>query len=468
MRTDPGVRRGPRSQFGPLWPALALVLATLAGTSPPLHAAQGFHAAHPSIEPDSLEALVASALESHPSLDAVNRRIDAATARIPQAGALPDPTLMVGVMNLPLPDLDPSMEGMTMLGIEYGQRLPPRGLRGVMEAEARAEVGISEAEREILRWELRTRLSEAYFELLLVEEALEVHHRTRASLEAFSATARTAYARGTAPQQDILRAQTEISALEEHLAELRQRRGTALAEVNSLLGRASREEVAPTIPSRLRALLAGDPGRGMLSDHLSGGELGAGFPSVAELESLALASRPERARARSRAEAAGQAVEAARIQRRPGVALTGGYAMRSGRADFFSLGVMVELPLFRGRKQDQAVVEAEHLRDAEVHDEGALAREIRNQVAATHSELVRAREQVILLEEGVIPQARASVDAAASAYRAGEGDFLRVMEAQTLLYRNEIQLVHLVAEAGRALARLEQATGVEISPETIP
>ena len=464
MCMDYGVRHGPHRRPGRSgWslPVLVLVLVHAAWPTPSL-AASG-----PSVEPDSLAALMARVLEDHPSLAAYDHRVDAAAARIPQVGALPDPTLMVGIMNLPLPDLDPSMEGMTMLGIEYAQRLPPRGLRGVRQAGARAEVEVAEADRDLLRWELRTRLSEAYYELLLVDEALEVHHRTRASLEAFASTARTAYAQGRAPQQDILRAQTEIAAIEEHLAELRQRRAGALAEVNTLVGRPSRDDVSPSMPSRLRVLLEGAPGPGMLSDHLAGGELGAGFPSLLELESLALTTRPEVARARSRAEAAGHALEAARIERRPGIALTGGYAMRSGRADLISAGVMVELPLFRGRKQDQAVVEAEHRREAETLGEHALALEIRKEVAAAHAELVRAREQVILLEEGVIPQARASVESAAAAYRAGEGDFLRVMESQTILFRNEIQLAHLMADAGRALARLERATGSEISMETV-
>lgn len=467
MCMDPGVRHGPRWKSGRSRRPLVILLLAFALVH--VHQPQPAHAApHPAIDSDSLAVLVTRVLDEHPSLLAVERRIDAAAARVPQLGALPDPTLMVGVMNLPLPDLDPSMEGMTMLGIEYGQRLPPRGLRGVRQAEARAEVAVAEAERDLLRWELRTRMSEAYFELLLVDEALEVHHRTRASLDAFAATARTAYAQGRAPQQDILRAQTEIAAIEEHMAELRQRRAGALAELNALLERPSRDDVAPTMPARLRALLEGEPGPGMLSDHLGGGELGAGFPPLLELERRALATRPEVARARSRAEAAAHAVEAARIERRPGIALTGGYAMRSGRADLFSAGVMVELPLFRGRKQDQAVIEAEHRKDAETLGERALALEIRKEVATAHADLVRAREQVILLEEGVIPQARASVESAAAAYRAGDGDFLRVMESQTLLFRNEIQLAHLVADAGRALARLEHATGSEISMETVP
>ena len=53
---------------------------------------------------DSLLArLIVEALAANPSLGADRALARAATARIPAAGALPDPMLSVGVMNLTLP-----------------------------------------------------------------------------------------------------------------------------------------------------------------------------------------------------------------------------------------------------------------------------------------------------------------------------------------------------------------------------
>jgi cobalt-zinc-cadmium efflux system outer membrane protein len=53
---------------------------------------------------DSLLArLTAEALAANPSLEATRANARAALARIPPAGALPDPMLSVGVMNLTLP-----------------------------------------------------------------------------------------------------------------------------------------------------------------------------------------------------------------------------------------------------------------------------------------------------------------------------------------------------------------------------
>ena len=414
---------------------------------------------------DPLEQLVAEALATHPEIQAARSRVEAAAARIPPAGAFPDPTLYAGFMNVPLPDLDVSAEGMTMLALEVGQRLPPRGLRQARQEAAEAELEAARAELELTRWEVRRRLGEAYFELLLVAEAEAVHHRTHSALEAFAASAEAAYTQGLAPQQDILRAQTELASIEEHLAELRQRRSTARAEVNALLGRDSRAPVHPVMPQRVARILEADPGPGLLTSHLVDAELGAGLPTLAELEEEAVQRRPEVAMARHRARAADRRLEGARRDRRPGVSLMGGYGLRSARPDMISLGISVELPLFRSRKQDQAVVEARRTLEADEAGVESVEREVRREVAQAHADLVQARERLILLAEGTIPQAQAAVESAAASYRSGESSFVSLMEIYAVLFRNEIEYAHLTAELGQKLIRLERAAGAQLTTE---
>lgn len=440
-----------RSPAG-VWLLLALVMPL------PLDATQS--------GPDTLAELLDRVLVAHPAMNAARSRADAAHARVPQAGALPDPTVGVALRNLPLSSFDASAEGMTMLALEGMQRLPPRGLRAARSAEALTRARAADVEVEVVHWDLTVRLNEAYFELLLVEEALVVHHRTVSTLEAFAASAEAAYTEGLAPQQDMLRAQTELAAIEEHLAQLRQRRGSALAELNTMLGRDLRAPIQPETPARLGRLIEADPGLGMLTTRLTDAELGPGYPTLAELERQALAHRPELRLAELEVEAARHRVEAARRNRSPGIALTGGYGMRSGRSDLVSLGVSVELPVHRGSRQDRALDEAQGLSEAEQQASDMTRRDVQREVGQAHSELIEARERLILLSDGVIPQARAALESAAAAYRTGAGDFVRLMEVQTVLFRNEIQRAHLTADLGRMLARLERAVGAEIQLES--
>ena len=414
---------------------------------------------------DPLAELVEEALRANPEIHRARSLEQAQQARIPQAGTLPDPTLSAGLMDLPVPDMDLSAEGMTMFSIQVGQRFPAPGVRGAREERARALADADAARTERVRWSVATRLQEAYFALLEVEEAVMVHHRTHAALEAYARSAESSYAQGIVPQQDILRAHAELVRIEDHLVELRERRGRALAQVNALLGRPSRTPVQLSVPPRVEALLGAEPDAGFLTSHLTDVELGEAFPTLAELQEEALRRRPEIEEARHRSKAARSAVREARSERWPGISVTGGYGLRSGRRDMLSLGVSVELPVFRGRKQDQAVLEAEHLLGADERAQEVSALDVEREVAEAHAELVRLREQILLLDEGIVPQARATVTSAAAAYGTGEGSFVGLMEAQSVLYRYEIERAHLVADMGRKLVRLEMAVGMELHPE---
>lgn len=178
--------------------------------------------------------------------------------------------------------------------------------------------------------------------------------------------------------------------------------------------------------------------------------------------------RPEVALARHRTEAARHRENVAIRDRRPGIAISGGYGVRSARSDLLSLGVSMEFPLFRSRKQDRAIEEAQEERRAQELDGEAVQRIIRRDVADAHAELVRVRERLLLLDEAVIPQARAAVESLAAAYRSGAASFTGLIQAQTVLYRHEIELAHLTAEVGRRMARLEWAVGAELTREELP
>ena len=52
-------------------------------------------------EPVTLEALIEEALGTNPSINAVEKRVETARARVPQAGAPPDPILRLAFVNLP-------------------------------------------------------------------------------------------------------------------------------------------------------------------------------------------------------------------------------------------------------------------------------------------------------------------------------------------------------------------------------
>lgn len=416
-------------------------------------------------EAEMLAALIAEARASNPEVEAARRRAAAAAARVPQAGALPDPMLTVGLMYVPLPNLDLGRDGMTMGSVQVGQRLPPPGARGAREARARQKRHAAERESEEIELGVVMRLKRAYYELLFVDRALDVLASNHGLVIDLAEVARARFAVGRAPQQDVLRAQTEVTRLEEQVAGIEARRIAAVAEINALLQRDATAPIEPVYPQDVRTLALASPGPGAFTAAALDGGLGADLPTLAQLQQAAVHTRPMLLAHVHRIEAGREGVRLADRERFPDVDVMLGYGARRDRSDMLTAMVSIPLPVFAGRKQRQAVAEAAHEVAAEELRHHQMVAEIQADVATRYAALVRTREQILLLSEGVVPQARATIESAAAAYQAGRVEFASLIEAQATLFRNEIDLARRMADFGRELAALERAAGVELLAE---
>lgn len=413
-----------------------------------------------------LAALVAEARSNNPEIQSALRLADAAAARVPQAGAPPDPTLSAGIMWVPVSSLSLTSEQMTMGSIDLFQRIPALGTLSRREAMAQQahEAAIQDAaEAEV---DVVTRLKGAYYDLLFANQAIEVLERNHAILVDFAGIARTGFAVGRAPQQDVLRAQTEISRLDEQTAGLRARRSAALAELNEILQRPSLAPIEPTYPEPVRRLaLSSPPDVAFTAASLDGG-LGNGFPSLEELQAQAVRARPMLRAHEHRIEEQYEGVRLAERERWPDLGVMLSYAPRfGGRSDLVTAMFSVDLPVFAGRKQKQAVVEAEQELAASELQHHEMVNQIRRDVAERYAELIQTRERILLLSDGVLPQAGATVESSTVAYQAGQVEFLSLLEAQAVLFRHEIDLAQQLADFGRELAGLERAVGSELEWE---
>lgn len=448
--TGTGYRSGPGD-----WKALVLAALGLA-----LIPAVGY-----AQEPAILAELVAEARAANPEIAAARRLAGAAAARVPQAGALPDPMLAVGLMYVPVPSFALGQDGMTMGSVQIGQRLPAPGTRGAREAVARQNLHAAKRESEEVELSVVTRLKDAYYELLFVDRALAVLDRNWSLVVDLAEVARARFAVGRTPQQDVLRAQTEVTRLEEQVAGIHARRVAVVAEINALLNRPATAPLDPVYPDAVRTLALARPGPGAFTAAALDGGLGDHLPSLAELQAAAVRARPMLLAHVHRIEAGREGVRLAERARFPDVDVMLGYGTRRDRQNMLTAMVSVPLGVFAGRKQRQAVIEAEEELAAEELRHHQMVAEIHADVATRFAALVRTREQILLLTEGVIPQARATIESAAAAYQAGRVEFASLIEAQATLFRNEIELARRLADFGRELAALERAAGVDLMME---
>ncbi|MFQ5890770.1 MAG: TolC family protein [Gemmatimonadota bacterium] len=387
----------------------------------------------------TLEDAVALAREANPLLQAVRLRADAAIERIPQAGALPDPQLSFGFLNRPVVDLGRTDQSMTMNSVQLTQRFPWPGKLGFAEERARYLAQAAELEAEESGVSLVAGVKSVYYGLAYVDRALGILEDTRQLLREFLDVSSTMYSVGTGLQQDVLQAQVSVAQMTEEITVMEQDRLAMAARLNALLGR---QATAPV---------------GALELPVPAGDL----PPVDSLMALAARRRPALRAARARAQAAEAGYKAARRALYPDLTVTLGYGQRPQFDDFLTLMLGVSIPVWAGsrqlplRRQMSATLSMEEAREIDLYNE-TYAR-----ITELRAEAERARNLTQLYATSVLPQARAAVESALSAYRVGRVDFMTLVQNEMTVNRYEIDRVRLAADYQRALAQVEALVGAD-------
>jgi outer membrane protein TolC len=384
-------------------------------------------------EPLSIDEALSLARTSNPALRAARLRADVAAERVPQAGALPNPMLGFGLMNRQIADFGSTAEPMLQNRIEFSQRLPWPGKLGFSEDrwELLASAGALDAEETELA--LLARVKAVYYQLAFMDRALIIMQNTRELLREFLDVSSTLYAVGEGLQQDVLQAQVAVASMTEDITVVEQDRLATAARLNALLGRAATVGI----------------------DELGLPPPGEELPSVEALMILADAQRPGLQAARERARAAEAGYRAARRAIYPDFTVGMAYSQRPQFNDWLSLMVGFSLPLWAGKshtplRREMAAMQAEE--EARAID---LYNETFARLAERRAEAERARKLVALYSTSVLPQARAAVESALSAYRVGKVDFMTLMQNELTVNRFEIESVRLAAEYQRAVGELQ-------------
>lgn len=392
----------------------------------------------------SLEELIHEALENNPEIKVMQRGFDRMRARIPQAGALPDPKLTYRYMGnaAPIPPFDIQLrDPSSFRGLELMQEVPFPGKRAL-----RQQIASSETETEWWAYE-QTRLNviadikTTYFELWFVVKSQAIVQRNKDLLEKFVKITEARYTVGKGIQPDVFKAQVEVARLIDQLTVLDQRRQTLVAQLNSLLFR------DPDSP-------LGEPAEIVHKDV---------SVSIDHLKQTALEHSPTIKAQKSKISREQHNVQLVRREFYPDFTVGFSYLNRPKIPEMYGISVGITLPIFLGRKQRPALAEAiagaatEQKRLENVVTLLFFKLKDRILVATTASRLAQLYGKVI------IPQSTLSFESALAGYEVGKVDFLTLLDNLVTLRTYELSYYEQVARCEKALAELEPLIGTEVS-----
>ncbi|MFQ5947129.1 MAG: TolC family protein, partial [Anaerolineae bacterium] len=183
--------------------------------------------------PLQLPDVIKVALRDNPELLAAKAQWFAGQERPAQARSLEDPVLGYGYFGRSVE----TRVGPQEQRIGLAQKFPffgKRRLRGEVAAQEAERLG---ADYEAMQVEILARVKAIYYGLYMAHKAIEITEENLDILRRFAGTAISKYAAGKVSQQDVLKAQVELSQLANELLTLRQQKETAAAALNLVLNR---------------------------------------------------------------------------------------------------------------------------------------------------------------------------------------------------------------------------------------
>ncbi|MDX1568966.1 MAG: TolC family protein [Xanthomonadales bacterium] len=389
-------------------------------------------------EPDSLGLAEAEklALEADPTTRALLARSSASQEAAVAAGQLPDPKLKLAALALPVDTFDLDQEPMTQLQFGVVQQFPPGRTLDLQQRQmsSRAESFGDRAQArrlEVLR-AVRLTLSEVAAEV----EMRDILAASRDVLVELHGLIEDYYGTGRAEQQQVYRAALEASRVEERLAAVAQAEAEARARLSMWIGEAAYRPLADTWPP--------------MEEPAAAARILADLPDHPVL----LAQDHE-------IEAAETAVDIANQQYKPGFSVEVSYGDRNGRdltgrdlPDFVSAMVMVDLPVFRDKRQDRRLAASRDELDAALEGRLEILRMLRRDVNESAARLRQVRERLERFREILLPQAADNREAALDAYRTAVGDLTELMRAQITEYELKLEYARLKRDELKARAQL--------------
>jgi outer membrane protein TolC len=390
----------------------------------------------------TLSDAIAEAVAANPEIVAAQQKYAAAMSRPPQEKSLPDPMLSAGYNSSgrPWPGAGLGSEPTANIGFMVSQELPYPGKRDLRAAIAAREADAEAQEVDAARLNVTSRVKQSYYRLAYTYAVEAVLTRNRDLLNTLLSVSESRYAVGGAAQQDVIKAQTQLSILELQVERVRQERAVREGELKALMAR-------PAVAS------IGRP------------EDLAVTPFDLSLESILATARdhaPMLRRDRIMIDRSTLSVDAASKEYKPDFGISGGYYYMGSMPDMYEFRFDIQIPLRRD-KRAAAVAEQRSLLTAAQRTYDATQLSLQSRLTEDYQMTAAAARLATLYRETVLPQARLALESSLASYQTGGVDFLSVLTNFGTVLEYEMTYFDELASYHVAVSRLEAMAGTSVA-----
>lgn len=380
------------------------------------------------------------------------------------AGSLPDPSISVSMANLPTDTLDFGQEGMTQAKIGISQTFPAGDSLELRKRQLELQGSQFPFQRQDRKAKVGVTVGQLWLNTYKQQESIAIIHKNRVLFEQLTDIAESSYstALGKSRQQDVIRAQLELTRLDDRLTVLHQRQETYQQQLVEWLNDYFQDEYLENVGPEQKlqisqfSLVRKLPDLQLINQQF----YNSAIPIDRKILSIRLLMHPVLKALEQKIKTSDTGIELAKQKYEPKWGVNAGYGFRADdpmgndRADLFSVGMTFSVPLFTANRQDKEVQSARSKASAVKTEKWQLLRKLMASFETAKSRLLRLNERQKLYQTLLIPQMHEQAEASLTAYTNDDGDFAEVVRARIAEMDAEISALDINVERQKSILQL--------------
>ena len=400
--------------------------------------------APPPRQPVRLADLLAEAERNNPQIQAARHAWDSAKQVPTQVSTLPDPQFVFQHVSVgsPRPFAGYTNSDFAYVGLGISQDIPYPGKLRLRGEIARKEADVTQQRYESVRRSVLAALKTSYLQLAYLTRQQAILGDDASLLQQVAQAAEARYRSGMGNQHDVLQAQLEGTKLLREITMNQLEAGKVQAEIKQILNRSqSSPDIETTDLSETAVAYSHD-----------------------QLLTAANNNNPEIAASQKMVERQTLQVNLAKKDFYPDFNLQYMW-QRTDPAQFrayYSLTLGVRIPIYRSRRQQPGLAQAEADQSRAKNEHEAQTQQIAFQLRQQFLTAEKSAQLLKIYREGLIPQARAELQAGMAAYQSNRQDFQALLASFLDVLKLDEEYWQTLSEHETAFAQIEAVTGLSL------
>jgi len=363
-----------------------------------------------------------------------------------KSGTYEDPKISIGLFNLPTDGFDFNQEAMTQFKVGITQKLPRGDTLEIKEKQLLLKASKFPYQRENRKLNNIVNISQLWFDIFKTQETITIIERNRQHFEQLVDIAESTYSSGfgRTRQQDIIRAELELTNLDDRITILKQKKDELIAILSVWLYKLDNEQIeGDNFINKDKNNLSLNKTNLVLINHFLHKNITSNI-LLEKFENHPLIKSINKEIAVSEKD-----INLAKQKYKPQFGLSASYAYRGDdlkgntRADLFSAGVTFDIPIFTKNRQDKELESTIYKTNSIKSKKSLQIRKFLSSYEKIKSELKKLKERETLYLKKLIPQTLEQTEAALNAYTSDDGDFAEVARSRIAQLNREIDVLNI-------------------------